>query len=553
MQDMTLIRSVDARASGCAGLAADPRGRWVAACFGDSDVRFVAARSRRGRVGSALDAVRQRVGSLAAMRAAGTGEELIRTTCETDKHGNTVFCNCQYEEVIGNAIDRRYSISFWDAHTGGVRTRADIPGEPLAVMMSADGQQAVTISERNLAVVDTAIGETITQPADAGSRITACARDAELSLVAVGVESGQVRLYRPRQAQRQAGSVNPRPADLRGCYAPPRRNWILAWSAREAATYDKETGTLRHRFGARATGVFINGSWETCCVAPDGSWLATVDDDGTVRIWDPETGIQMATASGEDAEEFLFAKASSGTWMATWTRDGRIRIRNPAGLIEREMRGHRMTWPPRACAQGDSWLATQEETATHLWDPLSGRHLTVLEDEIGAAPLPRTSRWPQGLLATIDLNGRIAITVPLSGERPYVITDESSLTSRDAHTRVSCADPAGNWVITSDDQGGLRAWLLDGAKAHSLLSGTGEPITSCSVCADGAAVAATESSGIVRIWDTRTWRQTAALRVSSSLNDASWCDSANRLFVAGGAGVYCLRTGGPGAGIRHVP
>jgi WD40 repeat protein len=33
-------------------------------------------------------------------------------------------------------------------------------------------------------------------------------------------------------------------------------------------------------------------------IAPDGTWLATTSEDGTVRIWDVATGQQRATLTG---------------------------------------------------------------------------------------------------------------------------------------------------------------------------------------------------------------------------------------------------------------
>ena len=33
-------------------------------------------------------------------------------------------------------------------------------------------------------------------------------------------------------------------------------------------------------------------------IAPDGTWLASASDDGTVRIWDPATGQLRAILTG---------------------------------------------------------------------------------------------------------------------------------------------------------------------------------------------------------------------------------------------------------------
>ena len=61
-------------------------------------------------------------------------------------------------------------------------------------------------------------------------------------------------------------------------------------------------------------------------VAPDGTWLATGHEDGTVRTWDTATGQPRATLAGHTDGVSAIAIAPDGTRIATVSWDGTIRI-----------------------------------------------------------------------------------------------------------------------------------------------------------------------------------------------------------------------------------
>ena len=61
-------------------------------------------------------------------------------------------------------------------------------------------------------------------------------------------------------------------------------------------------------------------------MAPDGSWLASGGEDGTVRIWDVATGQQRAIAAGHTGRVAAVAVAPDGSWLASGSRDGTVRI-----------------------------------------------------------------------------------------------------------------------------------------------------------------------------------------------------------------------------------
>ncbi|MGW3954684.1 NB-ARC domain-containing protein, partial [Streptomyces sp. NPDC004752] len=66
-------------------------------------------------------------------------------------------------------------------------------------------------------------------------------------------------------------------------------------------------------------------SVDAVAIAPDGTWLATVGEDDTVRIWDRASGQQTATL-GHGSRVLAVAIAPDGTWLATAGDGRRVRI-----------------------------------------------------------------------------------------------------------------------------------------------------------------------------------------------------------------------------------
>jgi WD domain, G-beta repeat len=56
-------------------------------------------------------------------------------------------------------------------------------------------------------------------------------------------------------------------------------------------------------------------------IVPDGSWLASGGDDGSVRIWDAGTGAVRATLTGHTDRVREVAIAPDGSWLASASND----------------------------------------------------------------------------------------------------------------------------------------------------------------------------------------------------------------------------------------
>ncbi|MBV8995885.1 MAG: DUF4062 domain-containing protein, partial [Pseudonocardiales bacterium] len=116
-------------------------------------------------------------------------------------------------------------------------------------------------------------------------------------------------------------------------------------------------------------------------VAPDGSWLASADDAGEVRIWDPATGVTRHTLLGHSRGVQALVVAPDGSWFASAGGDlyttGEVRIWDPAtGATRHTMIGDHGPVQALVVAPDGSWLASADDVLTggevRIWDPATG-------------------------------------------------------------------------------------------------------------------------------------------------------------------------------------
>ena len=66
--------------------------------------------------------------------------------------------------------------------------------------------------------------------------------------------------------------------------------------------------------------------------SPDGSRLVTGDFNGSVRLWDPRTGRELGSISGNLGDVIDFAVVLDGTRIATSSSDGTVRLWDSGNL-----------------------------------------------------------------------------------------------------------------------------------------------------------------------------------------------------------------------------
>jgi WD40 repeat protein len=177
------------------------------------------------------------------------------------------------------------------------------------------------------------------------STVRALAAAPDGSWLASAGDSGEVRIWNPVTGATRH-TITGHTSTVRALAAAPDGSWLAsAGDSGEVRIWDPVTGAARRALTGRIS--WIRPRWDSATgtaghiltghtstvralvVALDGSWLASADDSGEVRIWDPVTGAARQTLLGHTARVAALVVASDGTWLASADDNGEIRIWNP--------------------------------------------------------------------------------------------------------------------------------------------------------------------------------------------------------------------------------
>ena len=321
--------------------------------------------------------------------------------------------------------------------------------------------------------------------------------------------------------------------------------WLASASGMEVRVWDPETGATRQTLTGHTGGV------GALVVAPDGSWLASAGDDEEVRIWPLDRS--LLTSANNDgqvraigAEHRLIATdhtgkmtalkvTPDGSWLASISNDGQLRIWDPAtGAEHRHIATDHTEWVKKALviAPDGSWLASiGDDGQLRIWDPATGavRHiLTGHTHEVQALVVtPDGSR-----LASLSDDGQMLAWDPVTGVVHHTLTEEIGW------VEMLVVAPDGSWLASTDNDEEIQIRdPANGTVRHTLTSHTHE-VRALAVAPDSSRLASTDDHGEIRIWDPTTGTPLTSLRVADSLFHLSL--TSTTLTAAGKHGLYFL-------------
>jgi WD40 repeat protein len=232
-------------------------------------------------------------------------------------------------------------------------------------------------------------------------------------------------------------------------------------------------------------------------IATERRRAVTGHRDGSVALWDLETGEKLASYKRTDASIWSVAFtgdperfAASGHDWTVMLFDARIRSA-PVQVLE----GHDSAVQALAYSPASHLLASGAADRTvKLWDPAVHRLIRTYRGHNDAVTAVSVS--PDGrVLASASLDGAIRLWSTTSNRTHRIL--------RGHRGRITALafSPDGQLLVSAGDDGVVKLWeFRRGRSARNLHGHTGE-VRSLSFAPDGRRLASAGSDGIVRLWE----------------------------------------------------
>lgn len=252
---------------------------------------------------------------------------------------------------------------------------------------------------------------------------------------------------------------------------------------------------------------------KTVTFSPDGQTIMSTSCDGTIRLWDPTTGVERRTihipvpTNSPKRDPSQVIPIANGVHTVAFSPDGQmiasashhnIQLWDASTGVEiRKLKGHLglvravLFLPDR-----QTILSISDDITSRLWDVRTGAQIRTLKSPFSSAD-------------TVFLSPDGQIAASTCGNGIVRVWDTATWTERRTQHVRGCAravafSPDGRTLASGADEHSARLWDSSTGLRRRTLNGHSRDVTAVAFSPDGQAVASTSKDGTVRLWDSAT-------------------------------------------------
>jgi NB-ARC domain/Domain of unknown function (DUF4062)/WD domain, G-beta repeat len=237
------------------------------------------------------------------------------------------------------------------------------------------------------------------------------------------------------------------------------------------------------------------GRVRAVAISPDGSWLASGDASGEIRVWTAVDGSLRAVLSGHTGSVNALAVSPDGARLASASTDNTVRLWNVGTGTGRVLFGHSDGVNAVAISPDGTWLASAAMDGTvRLWDTRDGSNIATAHGHAGPARAVAVS--PNGPWLVSAGDDWIVL------RRSSDATVLKNLARWGSVRQTSIAiSPDGSWLAAMGRQATIRMLNVNDGSVRGSLTGHSGTISAVAISADGTWLASAGADATVRLWN----------------------------------------------------
>ena len=255
---------------------------------------------------------------------------------------------------------------------------------------------------------------------------------------------------------------------------------------------------------------------EFVAYSPNGKILASGAYDGTVKLWSAGTGENTATLTGHTGATISGTFSPDGRILASGSRDNAVKLWDvQTGENIDTLEGHTYKIKSLAFSRDGATLASGgSHDIVRLWDVQTGENIATLPWYTRS--LTSVAFSPDGAaLATVWSDHSLKLwpitpLIPLSGEK----TEESiaTFTGHTARINPVVFSPDGTMLASGASNGTVRVWDVETGTNIATLIGHTNWVYSVAFSPDSRTLASGSSDETIKLWDIEAGKNITTLQ-----------------------------------------
>lgn len=273
---------------------------------------------------------------------------------------------------------------------------------------------------------------------------------------------------------------------------------------------------------------------EYCCLSPDGQKIVSVDkyDKKTLRIWDVDTGQELAAFTGHSNHIRSCGFSPDGIKIATSAGDCTVRIWDAETGNCMKVLKYSSTVYGCCFSQDNNRIVCRSFEGTAIcWEVNTGKQLLVLS---GADNFCAFASHDERIVGISEDNDTLCLWDSATGEDLVIIKDinyKSKPLFWDQESVNVSAD--GKKIAVSCKDNSIRTWDAGTGKEFASLCGHTDMIIDHKLSPDGKRVLSVSMDKTLRIWNAENGREILNMYREETLNAVAWSPDGRRFAVSG--------------------